>query len=187
MADRAASLSERRPGPDGSPAGSAGRPGYPGPAMLRRWIPLAVALAVAAGTWGCGGGPEVISRADYAAAVRATRDRVEFALARIPQARSREGLLDRMEEAAELIERAADDLDGTGSAQGFQRDTARLVAALRQLAVDLAATAEQIRQPGFEELLTASRGISFESWTQTNRALARLRSRGIAVPPLKRH
>ncbi len=156
--------------------------------MLRRWTVLAaVGLALAAAASGCGGGPGLVSPADYAAAVRRTRDRVDLALARITQARSREELLDRMEEAAELIERAAGDLEETGSARGLEGETARLVAALRQLSVDLSATAAQIREPGFEELLAGSRGISFESWTRANRVLARLRARGIAVPPLKRH
>ena len=144
---------------------------------------LALVLGVSAG----GGGSEPISRADYAASVRAARDRVDFALARITQAQSQDEFLDRMDEAAKLIDQAASDLSQKGSAKGFESETRQLVAAFRQLSVDLAATASQIREPGFQDLLTGTRGLSFDSWTRANRVLERLRQRGIRVPPLQRH
>lgn len=147
---------------------------------------LAVALAVAAMAAGCGGGG-AMSKADYAAKVRNTRDRVDFALARITQAQSHDELLDRMTEAATFIDRAADDLDKAGAAKGFEDETKTLVAALRQLSTDLAATAEQAREPGFQDLLSGATGLSFESWTRANRALQRLRQEGIDVQPLARH
>jgi hypothetical protein len=62
-----------------------------------------------------------------------------------------------------------------------------LVAALSQLAVDLRATADQVRQPGFGDLFEGTRGLSFESWVQVNRALAALKLKGITVAPLMRH
>ncbi len=146
-----------------------------------------VASALAVAVSACGGESQAVSRADYAASVRAIRDRVDFALARITQAQSLDEFLDRMEEAAALIEEAADDLASEGSAQGFERDTRDLAAALRQLSVDLKATASQVREPGFQDLLASARGLSFESWTRANRIIERLRRRGIQVPPLARH
>ncbi|HEU5264049.1 MAG TPA: hypothetical protein VFU34_05390, partial [Gaiellaceae bacterium] len=58
---------------------------------------------------------------------------------------------------------------------------------LQQLAFDVQATADQIRQPGFSDLFTGTKGLSFESWDAVNRALAALGRQGIEVVPLTRH
>ena len=58
----------------------------------------------------------------------------------------------------------------------------------RQLSVDIQATADQARTPGFEALLTkpGSQGLSFDSWDQANKALAGLAGKGIQVSILQR-
>jgi predicted small lipoprotein YifL len=152
--------------------------------VLSRSWPVVVALALAL-AGGCGESSP-LSLPEYEASVVSTRDRVDAALASITQAESRDDLLDRMEEAAVSIDRAAEDLDETGPAPGFDGETERLVDALRQLSTDLAGTAEQSRQPGFEDLLLGTRGLSFESWTKANRALQDLREMGVEVEPLAR-
>lgn len=143
------------------------------------WLSVVVAAFALAG---CAGGP---SRSEYEAEVQETRDRVDSALAHVTQAQSRPQLLSRMDDAALTIERAAEDLDGAGAADGFEDETEALVKALRQLSVDLAATAAQIRQPEFGDLLGS--GLSFESWTKANGVFQKLRRQGIDVQPLARH
>ena len=92
-----------------------------------------------------------------------------------------------MQEAGAAIEAAAGELEAGGAAAGYEDDVAELVESLRQLAVDVQATADQIRKPGFEDLLTGAQGLSFESWNQVNAALAGLRRKRIEVEPLARH
>lgn len=135
---------------------------------------------------GCGGS-SAIPRSDYDAAIVSTRDRVDSALAHITQATSKDDLLNRMVESAGLIDQAAGDLDDTGSAKGFEEETKELVEALEQLAVDLEATSNEIRDPDFQKLLQGTQGISFDSWTKANRVLAQLRKRGVKVEPIARH
>lgn len=127
------------------------------------------------------------TQAEYRTAVASARNRTDAALERITQAQSKEELLDGMDDAAIVIDRAADDLDETGAAARFEETNKRLVAALHQLSTDLEGTAAQIRQPDFTDLLQGTRGISFDSWTRVNALLAELRDDGIAVPPLERH
>ena len=57
----------------------------------------------------------------------------------------------------------------------------------RQLSVDIQATADQAREPGFENLLTdpALNGLSFDSWDDVNKALAGLAGKGIQVSILQ--
>jgi hypothetical protein len=152
--------------------------------MFRRPARTALAFVVLAA--GCGGS-DPPSLAEYESSVVSARDRVDSALAIITQAQSREELVDRMDDAAVTIDRAAEDLDETGAAEGFDDDAEQLVDALHQLSTDLEGTAAQIRQPGFEDLLLGTRGLSFESWTKTNRVLEGLRKQGVAVEPLARH
>ena len=117
----------------------------------------------------------------------ATRDRVDFALARITRASSKDELLERMDEAADTIDDAASDLEGVGTPKDYESDVGKLVDSLHQLAFDVQATADQIREPGFGDLLTGTRGLSFESWDKVNLALAGLIGKGIEVAPLERH
>lgn len=139
------------------------------------------ALALAA----CGGsGP---SRAEFQADVQDARNRVDSSLEEITRAQSKDELLQRMDSAALVISRAADDLDDAGAAKGFDDEAGALVNALHGLAADLTATADQIREPGFESLLEGTRGLSFENWTKANAVLVKLRDQGLQVEPLARH
>ena len=152
---------------------------------MRRLLFLTlIALAVAAA--GCGG-KSAPSAEEYEQSVVLMRDRVDFALERITKSESEDQFLERMDEASETIERAADDLDGAGTAEDFEDEHEKLVSSLRQLSYDVKATADQIRIPGFEGLLTGSRGISFESWDQVNSALAGMAGKGMDVSMLQRH
>lgn len=144
---------------------------------------LAVGLTAAAG---CGGGGEP-SAEEFGEAVVLNRNRADFALGRITRAKSVDELLTRMDEAALVISKAADELEDTGAPADYQPEADDLVTSLRQLSVDIQATADQARVPGFESLLTdaALQGLSFESWDQTNEALAGLAGKGIQVSILQ--
>jgi hypothetical protein len=144
---------------------------------------LFAAIAVVSG---CGGGGSA-SAQELERSVVSTRDRADSALARITQAQSEDELLERMREAAAAIGAAADELEGDGAPADYEAEVAELADSLRQLAVDLEATAEQIGEAGFEDLLTGAEGVSFESWNRVNLALARLNGKGIAVAQLRRH
>jgi hypothetical protein len=144
---------------------------------------LAALLLVAAG---CGGSGDPSPEA-YSEAVVLNRNRVDFVLARITRAKSQDELLARMDEAALLIGKAADELDDKGAPADFQPEADDLVQSLRQLSVDVQATADQARQPGFENLLQGTRGLSFDSWDDVNKALAGLAGKGVQVSTLQNH
>jgi hypothetical protein len=144
---------------------------------------LAALVFVAAG---CGGGGQP-SAEDYADAVVLNRNRADFVLARITKAGSPEELLNRMDEAAVVIGKAADELDDKGAPDDYQPEADNLVKWLRQLSVDIQATADQSRVPGFEGLITDAslQGLSFDSWDKVNKALAGLAGKGIQVTILQ--
>ncbi len=144
---------------------------------------LAALLLVAAG---CGGSGDPSPEA-YSEAVVLNRNRVDFVLARITRAKSQDELIARMDEAALLIGKAADELDEKGAPADFQPEADDLVKSLRQLSVDIQATADQVRQPGFENLLQGTRGLSFDSWDDVNKALAGLAGKGVPVSILQNH
>jgi hypothetical protein len=144
---------------------------------------LAALLLVAAG---CGGSGDPSPEA-YSEAVVLNRNRVDFVLARITRAKSQDELIARMDEAALLIGKAADELDEKGAPADFQPEADDLVKSLRQLSVDIQATADQVRQPGFENLLQGTRGLSFDSWDDVNKALAGLAGKGVQVSILQNH
>lgn len=148
------------------------------------WVLVALASAILAS--GCGGSnPPSVE--DYTATVVKTRDRVDFALARMTQAHSLEELLNRMDEASVEIDAAADDLNEHRAAKNLDDENAKLVLALHGLANDVGTTADQFRDPAFSQGIGGLGGFSFETWTKTNKILADLRSQGISVEPLARH
>lgn len=134
---------------------------------------------------GCGGGQP--SAEDYAESVVLNRNRVDFVLTRITNAQSPDELLNRMDEAALVIGKAGDELADKRAPDDFQPEADNLVKWLRQLSVDIQATADQARQPGFEGLLTDAslQGLSFDSWDNVNKALAGLAGKGIQVSILQ--
>jgi hypothetical protein len=148
-------------------------------------ILLVLLLSLSAFVSACGGGGEP-SVQEFSDAVVLNRDRADFVLARITRAQSQEELLTRMDEAAAEIDKAAQELEKTGAPSDYQPEADNLVKSLRQLSVDIQATADQARVPGFETLLTNT-GLSFNSWDDVNKALAGLAGKGINVSILQRH
>jgi hypothetical protein len=142
-----------------------------------------VAVLVAAG---CGGGGTATAE-ELEAAVVLARDRVDFALAEVTRAESKDEFLERMDRASDTIGDAAGDVDGIGAPTRYRDDVDQLVGSLEQLAFDVQATADQVRQPDFGGLVEGVRGLSFESWDSVNRALTGLAGKGIEVAPLERH
>jgi hypothetical protein len=145
---------------------------------------LLVAVGVLASACGGSGEPSV---EDFSDAVVLNRNRTDFVLGRITRAQSLDELFARMDEAAATISKAADELEQTGAPSDYQPEADNLVKWLRQLSVDVQATADQARVPGFEGLITQSNAISFDSWDQVNKALAGLAGKGIEVSILQRH
>ncbi len=156
--------------------------------MIRALVLACVAVVAAGVVASCGGGSETVSKEDYAEAVVSARDRVDFALAQITQGTGTfEELVDRMNGAADLIDKAADDFDDAGTAQGFEDESTKLVAAFHQLAAALAATAHDASLPGQEDLLTGTNALQFPGWTKANRVFASLNEQGISVEPIGSH
>lgn len=150
----------------------------------RLLLVLLVALGVLASP-ACGGSEPSVE--EYGEAVVLNRNRTDFVLGRIVRADSVEELLARMDEASVVISKAADELEETGAPSDFQPEADDLVKWLRQLSVDVQATADQARIPGFEGLITGTNAISFDSWDEVNKALAGLAGKGIEVTILQRH
>src|SRR5688500_1365099 len=102
--------------------------------MLRKSISLLVVLAalMAVAATGCGG-DDSSDLDDYETSVVETRNSVDDALANIAEAQSRKDFLNRMDQAAVAISRAADDLDEAEVAEGFDDETSDLTTALRTL------------------------------------------------------
>ncbi|MEX0675254.1 MAG: hypothetical protein WD981_03455 [Gaiellaceae bacterium] len=154
---------------------------------MRRLISLILALAAVTILAGCGGSGSV-SQDEFERDVVAARDQVDGALAHITDNPSgKEELLDRMDQSAAEIERAAEELDRREAPEGLDDERVELVESFRQLSVDLSQTAEQIRQPDFSGLLEGTQGLSFQSWVDANDVLTELREQGFDVQPLGRH
>jgi hypothetical protein len=139
-------------------------------------------LGVAAG---CGGGDERPTVAEFEQNVVTTRDRVDFAFARIPKGQSKEEVLDRMDEASAAIADASASFEDGGAPEVFEDEAEKLATSLDQLALDLQATAHDIRQPELGLELPA--GFEFESWNDANEALAAMLGDGLDVELLGRH
>ena len=154
---------------------------------MRRLISLILALAAVTILAGCGGSGSV-SQDEFERDVVAARNQVDGALAHITDNPSgKEELLERMDQAAAEIERAAAELDRREAPEGLDDERTKLVESFRQLSVDLSQTAEQIRQPDFSGLLEGTQGLSFQSWVDANGVLTDLREQGFDVQPLGRH
>lgn len=151
---------------------------------LLRFVPLFVAVAMLAA--GCGEST-VASVPELEQAIVLARDRSDFVLEAITRAQSKDEFLERMDDAADTIDDAAADLEAVRAPAEYESDVDRLVKSLHQLAFDLQATADQVREPGFDDLLTGTQGLSFESWVDVNRALSALSREGIEAAPLERH
>jgi hypothetical protein len=146
-------------------------------------------LAVSLATTACGGfgGFGAPSAEEYSDAVVLNRNRVDFVFGRITRADSVEEFLTRMDEAAVVIGKAGEELGKLGAPDEYQPEADNLVDALNQLSIDIQATADQARTPGFEGLITEMNAISFDSWDQANKALAGLAGKGVPVSILQRY
>jgi hypothetical protein len=136
---------------------------------------------------GCGGSDSAPSVEDFQESVVTSRNQVDYALARITRAKSKEELLNRMTEASVVIDDVATKLDDAGAAEGFESDTDKLTSALGQLSADLSAFAHDAAQPEGEVLLTGNPGLNFDSWDDANAALASMQATGIDVELIGRH
>jgi hypothetical protein len=133
------------------------------------------------------GGSEPSSRADYQVAVVTARDRVDFALGRLSKAKSLDELTTRMDEAAAVIDKTAGELDDTTAPADLETQNGRLVADLESLATDVQGIADQLRVPGYDDILQGAEGLNFPHWDSVNNVLVVLRGLGIDVEPLSRH
>jgi hypothetical protein len=147
-------------------------------------IVLLLAVSLVATACGGFGAP---STEEFSDAVVLNRNRVDYVFGRISRADSVEEFLTRMDEAAIVIGKAGEELDKLGAPDDFQPEADDLAAAFSQLSVDIQATADQARTPGFEGLITEMNAISFDSWDQANKALAGLAGKGIPVSILQRY
>lgn len=153
---------------------------------------LLVALVLPAAACSGGGGDEgaEMTVPEYEAVVVSTRDRVDFALARITsfdpeRPDARDELLDRMDEASVAIEEAASDFEEEAAAppEEWKDETEQLTGSLHQLSVDLAAVASDVRN----QIVEAPPGLNFESWENANLALAGLIADGLDVKLIGNH
>jgi hypothetical protein len=152
-------------------------------------VGVAVAAVVTIGVVGfvSARGESPSSGKEYGAVVVKNRDRVDFVLGRLSTAQSLEELLMRMDEAAKTIDAAAGDLDEVTPPDALEDEHGRLVRQLEALSADVQGTANQAREPGFENILLGADGLSFDSWDAINAILEDLREQGIDVQPLSRH
>lgn len=151
--------------------------------MTIRSLLLALLLAAALVASGCGGGDSEPTVAEYEVSVNSTRDRVDFALARITKAKSQPELLDRMDEAAAAIDEAASELEDAGAPEQWKDETTQLTGALHQLSIDLEAVAHDVRN----NIVAAPQALNFDSWNKANLALAGLIGDGLNVKPIGNH
>ena len=154
---------------------------------------LAVVAAVAGAVIAIGlavvllGDDATASRADYQATVVNTRDRVDFAYARIAKSQSIDELIERMDEASAVIGKTASDLDEAGVAEGFEDMNAKLVTKLQAFSAVLHSTSEQFEDPTFGSALGGINSLSFPEWDEVNKVLAEMKAKGIQVDQLERH
>ena len=149
-------------------------------------VVVAVAFGVAAAVILLSGS-DTASRDDYQATVVNTRDRVDFAYARITKPTSTEDLIERIDDAGVVIGDTASDLDGAAVAEGFEDENEKLVRRLRAFSDVLLGTAAQFRDPTFAGTLPGITTLSFPEWDAVNVVLADLNEQGIEVEPLERH
>jgi hypothetical protein len=91
--------------------------------LLTRLATIVLLCAAGVSVAGCAGGNSAPSMSDYTASVITTRNEVDGVLARATRAQSKEEFLQRMDEAAVVIDDAATQLDKRGAAEGFEDAT----------------------------------------------------------------
>ncbi len=150
---------------------------------------LAVAAAVAIVAAVAAKGSDPVSTAEYEGTVIEARDRVDTALGRIATPTSKEDLLNRIDEASIVVERAARNLDEVNpEGDLLEQRNNELVSILDAFADELSGTAATLRDPAFGSAADGVRSLSFEQWNAVNEILVKLKEQhGIDVEPLGRH
>ncbi len=118
--------------------------------------------------------------------VRDSRDRVDGALAQVPEATTFPDLIERLHTAADEIQSAGEELDRAKAPKDLAARSDQLVAAYEALGGEIDATAVAL-----EDVTTERSGViqalNFRNWNRVQRVLAEFRRDGIEVRPLERH
>lgn len=149
-------------------------------------VVVAVAVVVVVGL-SLAGGESASSAEEYRAAVVKSRDRIDFALGRLPKAQSPEELVNRIDEASVIVDASAQELDDVVPPSELGAMNDKLVRTLRAFSSELAGTAGTLSDPSFAGTLAGLTSLSFKEWDTVNSLLADLRKNGIQVEPLSRH
>lgn len=156
-----------------------------------RLLALATALAAAAAAvavaLGAFDGGRPATKAEYRATVANARDRVDYALVRITKSQSTDELIERIGEAAAVVDATAGDLDDASVAEGYADLHAKLVDTLQAFSAELSATAAQFQDPAFGSVLEGINSLGFVQWDKVNAILTQMRERGLDVQLLQRH
>ena len=92
-----------------------------------------------------------------------------------------------MDEAAAVIDKAAGELDDTTAPAGLESPNGRLVAHLGTLATDVQGIADQLRVPGFDDILQGAEGLDFPELGQGQQRARRAASAGDRCRAASRH
>jgi hypothetical protein len=131
------------------------------------------------------GGQDRPTREQYQNHVITARDRVSDALAFTSQSTTPGQVLSRLTNTSRVTASAADDLDELGAPEGLDEEAGQLVAGLRYWSGELEATVAGLRDlPQTKRVLRHLEGLNFVGYTRTQKALRRLRAKGIEVPLL---
>ena len=127
------------------------------------------------------------STEEYRAEVVKSRDRIDFALGRLPKAQSSEELVNRIDEASDIVDASARQLDDVDPPSELRAMNDKLVRTLQAFSNELAGTAGTLGDPSFAGTLAGITSLSFKEWDAVNSLFADLRKNGIHVEPLSRH
>lgn len=132
-------------------------------------------------------GDQTATPQEYQVTVRKIRNRVDYSLEQMARSTSLEELTQRLGEAAEAVDAAADDLSDAPVAPEVEEQHKQLVKALNGLSGELAGAAATLGDPTFEDTIPFLRSLGFPTWDQANEALEGMRKRGIDVELLQRY
>lgn len=130
---------------------------------------------------GCGGA----SKEDFRGDVVAARNNADAGLAQIVQATSVDDLLARMRVAAAEVRGAATDVREAGAPEELEDERDALADRLLALSDEIISTVATLE--AFPEQAASTGAFNFEQWEAVQKELAKLRTQGVNVPPLKRH
>lgn len=149
-------------------------------------VAVAVLAAVVVAVVAKGGG-ERLSAADYQSEVVSARDRIDLALERISKSQSPDELVSRVNDASDIVDASASELEEVDAPSGLSAGNDKLVRTLRAFSVEMAGTAETLTDPAFAGTLAGLTSLSFKQWDALNLVFTELGRKGIQVKPLARH